>query len=254
MSWNYEDDIAWAETDDPRVLAVIRRDPEPFAPDGDALAPAYWTDGRRAGDVYHDAESDEIAEAYHAARDYWTNWDYDHGRRLPVDVDTLVARYLWIFYGATFAELSSSGDDVVIFDTPGFRRHVGAEPLDEAWTVHGVTAPGRGMVEVTYVGSRPDAEAWFRTCYPEHYVTTAQRITSLDGDAAEWQAFLDGDVFGVGYAVNEARTIDDGEPDIDDFDVEIECWGFAGDKYAMREAHEAADYAATKLDPILPLA
>src|SRR5690606_22476319 len=74
-TWDRDYSRAWAPTMDPRILAVIERDTDPYAPDGDAYAPAYFRGdyGRLspAGDTYRDAEADEVAEAWHRARDYY---------------------------------------------------------------------------------------------------------------------------------------------------------------------------------------
>src|SRR5690606_3540244 len=149
-TWDRDYSRAWAPTMDPRILAVIERDTDPYAPDGDAYAPAYFRGdyGRLspAGDTYRDAEADEVAEAWHRARDYYVNWHYSHPRARRLDADKLTARYLRIFYGASYREVSSTihrGYDVVIFDTPGWREHTGA--VDPAtWRVSSVTAPGQG--------------------------------------------------------------------------------------------------------------
>lgn len=55
-----------------------------------------------------------------------------------------------------------------------------------------------------------------------------------------WGAFIDGDVYGVGYAVNPLR-IDPAAPvDLDDgeWDVNLEVWGFYGTEYARESALE----------------
>lgn len=181
----------YAETDDPRVLAVIQLDQEPQAPDGDGQAPAYWLEHRhgwttgRAGDVYHDEQSDRAAAAYVEALEAF------YGRR---DREAIAARYLHIFHGITALELlrDGSGASVLIFDTPNYREHVGGIAGDDP----------------------------------------------LQGEREEWRAYLDGDVYGIGYAVNAERTTTETPVgDVwDDFDVTIECWGFAGRDYAESEA------------------
>jgi hypothetical protein len=54
----------------------------------------------------------------------------------------------------------------------------------------------------------------------------------------EVRAYLDGEVFGIGYAVCEGRV--DAEIDIPDdlegFEVTMTCWGFYGEDYAKRSA------------------
>ena len=206
--WYDADDysLAYAETADPRVLAVIQLDQEPSAPYGDALAPAYYLGLRyhwmteRAGDVYHDEQSDRAAAAYAEALGHFC------GRR---DREEVAARYLRIFHGVTaLHRLGGDSDaDVLIFDTPSYREHVGMPP------------------------------------------TLAD---SLEGERNEWRAYLDGDVYGIGYAVNPNRTTAETpvEDVWDDFEVEIECWGV----YGRDRAEESAarfDYGAPELAPLI---
>lgn len=77
----------------------------------------------------------------------------------------------------------------------------------------------------------------------------------IDGDVEAWQAYLDGDVYGVGYAVNESRVIDDGEPvalDDGSWDVDIQSWGFYGEKYA-KETALRFDYGRPDLPQMLSI-
>lgn len=197
--------LAYAETADPRVLAVIQLDQEPSAPYGDALAPAYCLEHRydwtteRAGDVYHDGQSDRAAAAYAEALEHF------YGRR---DREAIAARYLHIFHGITALHLlqDGSGAGVLIFDTPNYREHVGGIAGDDP----------------------------------------------LKGEREEWRAYLDGDVYGIGYAVNEARTTAETPVgDVwDDFDVQIECWGFYGRDYA-EESAAAFEMGAPDLAPLI---
>lgn len=78
---------------------------------------------------------------------------------------------------------------------------------------------------------------------------------SVKSMADEVRNVLDGDVYGIGYAVNAGRVTD--ETPVaecwDDFDQNIECWGFIGDEYA---ATAAADFemGRPELHPLLPAA
>lgn len=183
----------YAETDDPRVLAIIQHDMEPQAPYGDALAPAYWLDhqggwsAERAGSVFHDDASDAAAAAYAALIGYYLQWRDDR--------EEVAARHLRIFHGITALEMLSdgSGRRLMIFDTPSYRERVGM-PDD-----------------------LPDP---------------------LAGEREEWRAYLDGDAFGIGYAVNLDRTTT--ETPVSEawsgFDVEMQCWGFYGREHAKESA------------------
>lgn len=206
-TWRYlgtEDVHSYAETDDPRVIALIALDFDAQAPWGDALAPAYWTDYRgwhgwsaeRAGEVYHGGNSDEVADAYVRARDYFG--DYDKAER-----------FLKIFYGVTDVRTVTStvyqgGREILIFETPDYLEHIGA------------TEPG-----------------------------------SLDGDVAEWRAYLDGEVYGIGCAINPDRVDFTDDVDLADFDVTYECWGFYGEDYAKQSALE--EFLPVLDQPLLPL-
>lgn len=196
----------YAETADPRVLAVIQLDQEPQAPDGDALAPAYYLEHRyewtteRAGGVCHDDQSDAAASAYAEALTAF------YGHR---DREQIAARYLRIFHGITALEMLSdgSGARLMIFDTPNYREHTGM-PLTLA--------------------------------------------DPLEGERNEWRAYLDGDVYGIGYAVNPERvTAETPIGDVwDDFEVEIECWGFYGRDYA-EESAAAFEMGTPDLAPLI---
>lgn len=248
-TWGRDYNRAWAPTTDPRILAVVERDADPLPPGGDVFAPAYLRDRgdlSPIGDTYRDAEADDVAEAWQRARDYFVNWHYSHPRARRLDADKLTARYLRIFYGASYREVSSTihrGYDVVIFDTPGWREHTGA--VDPAtWRVSSVTAPGAGLVTTEHVGmTEAEARAAHLAGLPDadqRRITRAERVSILDGDAAEWQAYLDGDVYGIGYAIRDDGAAIGDDVDLDELEVEVNVWGYYGEEYAQREALEQA--------------
>lgn len=75
----------------------------------------------------------------------------------------------------------------------------------------------------------------------------------LDGEIEELTAWLEGNVFGVGYGVHAGRVIDTGGSlDIEDYEITIECWGFYGETYAIETA-ERFDYGAPDLPTMLDL-
>ena len=222
-TWTDTDDYtrAFAPTDDPRLLAVIERDPEPHAPDGDALAPAYWIEysseyrARVAGDTYQDDESEALAARWVQARShfrYTAGYRYDGlSMAMIVKSEAMLERWARVFYETTFEFVEHPEGDVLLLNTPSYRAHIGSDGAEAA------------------------------------------AANFLEGDVAEWRAYLDGDVYGIGYAVNEERVMDDGEPvDLDDFEVTIECWGFSGEDYAKESA---ASFGAGKPDlaDMLPL-
>lgn len=188
---------AFATTDDPRVIAVIKRDDEWGGGhiDGDAYAPAFYWDrywgqiDGEAGSTYQHDEAREILERIADARSIFQS------RRMPW---ATVERYAWIFYGTTMHQVSSSIDQstqVVILNTPAWREYVG---LDES---------------------------------------RAREDGIMDGDIQSWTAALDGEAYGIGYAVLEGHVLDDGEePEFSDYALTIECWGFLGEDYAKQSA------------------
>ena len=221
-TWDNNYSRAWAETSDPRVLAIIERDTDSQGPDSDALAPAYWIEYRactyesngRAGSTFND---DDAAEAYMVAR---TRAPY----RPPVSSEEFAARYMRIFHGTTVAivrsRVNQGGSTVLLLNTPAFRAHIGIDNADGSRALNGAGSP------------------------------TADEIAlSLDGEMQEFQAWLDGDVYGVGHAVNPERISHDDEIDLDTFDVELTCWGFYGEDYAKEAALEM-DYETPNLAPL----
>lgn len=253
-------EIGFATTDDPRVVAVIQRDDERSADetiDGDVYAPAFWYDRdrggfTRAGSTFMDAASEEIAERVEQARDRFMY------RRLP---NTVIARYAWIFHETTFEQVSSTIDrdaQVVIFNTPSWREHVGitADLLDR-FKVTSITGPGQGVItETVQAGTELEAQAIHLAQHPleeGRRVTRVERETALTGEVETWQGYLNGDVFGIGWAVNEGRVLDDGhEIDLEDtnWDIEIQCWGFIGETYAQQSA-AAFEHGEPELEELL---
>ena len=190
--WHDTDDwqVQYHETDDPRILAVIRMDSEPESPDYDAQAPAVigyeW--GRRANTRtigWNDrtgTHADPVADAWLKARN-----EYDD--------EDLADRFVRIFHGVrAIHHLRSSVDQyswAVVFDDPAWRDAMGITP---------------------------------------------ETVLDRDNLASEVQAYLDGDVYGIGYAVFPERTTHETPVEYDDFEELIECWGFYGDDYAREAA------------------
>lgn len=129
----------------------------------------------------------------------------------------VVERYLRIFHGAAFTTLAgpSQGDTLVIFDSPAHRELMGHF-------------------------ARRDLSHW-----------TADEF--LRGDIDTWQAYIDGDVWGIGYAVLEERVTTETPVDLDgqDWDVSIEGWGFAGIEWAREGV--TSEIAFPDLPTLLPL-
>lgn len=182
---DFEHETHYAQTSDPRVLAIIEREadyPREFFMDGDCICPTYYLDYR--GDITYQGgdRDDDVADAWNRAR-----------RELSYEA---TKRYMWIFHGTRFfGGIIEPGDrdgEWIVFNTPQLRKNAGL--------------PDERALE--------DARSWGR-------------------EVGKW---LDGDVWSVGYAINEGRRLHDVEIDFDEFTVEIGCGGFIGEDYAKSEA------------------
>lgn len=180
-----------------RVRLVWQTDPE--HPDGDALPPVvripdYRGDAEYVSDYRPaDLDASRLGEAWRQLND----WEK-------------LERWLRMFYGATTVHQFGNNRDVtlVMFDTPDWREHVGAEVKD-------------GKVD-------------------------------LSGDRAEWQAWLDGDVYGVivetrataSTVVRDSVTgevIRESEDEV--WEHEDASYGYYGTEHAELEARQQlADY------------
>lgn len=232
--WTFINDYneAYAPTNDPRIVAVIKRDEyeATFSSclDGDAILPTYLIDGDRADHVggYDDDESlaNSIVEAYQRFL-YAAGYRYNG---LTGDMMTkaraMTARWAWIFHGTTFNRGTYQGAyDVLIMNTPDFREHVGAGEYAAVRT--------QTMEEI-----RAAAQEWCNS------------MTSEVADIA------DGNVYGIGYATYPERVTDEEPIDLDDgnWNIEIEVWGFVGDDYA-KESAAAFEAGDPQLPEMLPL-
>lgn len=197
-TWTWADNYctAWAETDDPRVLAVIQRDDMADSPNYDSTPPTLigyeW--GSRADFTTIGGKSN-APDAWLRARKEW-------------DEDT-ADRFVRIFYGVRHVHYLRSSIDqyvwAVVFDAADWREDMGIEPDTEL---------------------------------------TSEDLTG------EVQAYLDNDVYGIGYAVNEGRVTDETPVDFSTFVPELVCWGFYGEKYAMESAI-AFEHGRPDLDTLL---
>lgn len=207
-------DYAYAETSDPRVIAIIERDndaTEPPYDDGQAPTLYGYDYGSRANYTPVDRADTGIPDAYIKAIEVF-------------DEDT-AQRFLRIFYGVTaYHYIRSSHDQYSyahVWDAPAWREH------------NGIPTPS--------------------TETPTPIVFTRDQL------AGEQSAYLNGDVYGVGYAVNPARVTTETPIGIDplndpsfDWELTIECWGFYGDEYAKETAAEFT-YGEPQLPAMLPI-
>lgn len=211
--------VAFATTSDPRVLAVIERENEYGGNHigGDAYAPAFYIERGsvdEAGSTFTDDASRHIAERYAEARSRLVNWHYGRRGKYQLDYERIVRRWLRIFHATTIDSASSSIDR-------GTEVTIFNTPT---WREH-----------IGGVGPDP------------------LREDCLAGDQESWKAALDGEVFGVGWASNVGRVMDDGEtPNPLDvaWTLSTEVWGFLGEEYAKREA-AGFEHGDPDLDPML---
>ena len=82
-------------------------------------------------------------------------------------------------------------------------------------------------------------------------IDTAEREMWL----GDWRAYFDGEVFGVGYLVDESWVgeVDDEVIDARMGEVEMECWGLYGEEYAA-EVAQSMEFLGVELSPMLPTA
>lgn len=229
VTWSDDYETGYVETPDPRVLAIIKRDRDSEGPDGDSYAPAVWLEYRNgwcsngaAGATFQD---DDSVSAYLEARNrapYYANRGRNAGR-YAIDSEEFAARYMRAFH-ATAVELVTGQDStILLLNTPAFRAHVG---IDNPDGTRSTGADGEPMADSVAL--------------------------SLDGESAEFSAWLDGDVYGVGYAVNPARVTEETPVDYSDgsWEESLECWGFFGEEYALESAI-AFEHGAPNLPTLL---
>ena len=213
-TWDNNEDYTtyYAQTDDPRVLAVIVRDDDATFErclDGDAILPTFMIDRDTPSHVGGYDEDTELAQRIIEARD---RFQYAAGYRY----DEALARWAWVFHGTTLNRGHYGYNyayDILVLNTPGFREHIGhAEPQ-----------------------TRDEAQKW------------------VDSMTSEIANIADGDVYGIGWATFEERVLEDGEPiDLDDWNIEAQCWGFVGEEYA-KESAARWEAGAPELPAMLPI-
>lgn len=197
----------WAETEDPRVLAVITRDEDAEKPNEWCGCAPYVTlnddyDYGQPGCGFKGCSqcsaSRRAVEAYERALSNFKNSWYDSG----AEPEDMAQRYMRIFHGADkFHAVTDStnrdGTGVLVFTT-------------QEW------------VDACFEGGHEIPEGWHELVY--------------EGAEESWTQYFEGDVWGVGEAVNPLRTSHDEEVDFCDFSETYNCWGFYGEEYAKEEA------------------
>lgn len=217
--------IGYCETEDPRILAVLECNEystlnELF--DGDAITPIYYREYRSHGRLDHGGgyDDDTVASAWTEAYNRAPHVRYQHSYygteyRPVVDPADFADRFVRIFHGAE-VEHTSGGyrpdGEYLIFDTPTYRKHIDDTP------------------------DRVSREA-------------------VEAMAEDVRRALDGEVYGIGYATSSTRTTTETPVDLDDPDqdwnVDMQCWGYIGNEYAATQAL-AFEAGKPTLPPMLP--
>jgi hypothetical protein len=118
--WIYSNDgiTRYSETEDPRVVLVVKLDEEPEAPDYESAAPGYWMDYTYGYtlDYAGGYRADDEADAYRRALDAL-------GREVA-------DRYMRAFHGTDVAYYDGPvrGQRLVVLDTPAWRKEMGFIP------------------------------------------------------------------------------------------------------------------------------
>lgn len=87
----------------------------------------------------------------------------------------------------------------------------------------------------------------------ESWGQTGETLETSDPESPEWQAFIDGEVFGI--RVEQGRDFDDdGDPQVWDEVDDSACWGYYSEEYARQAALEQLDFEVQHIaEGMLPL-
>lgn len=205
---SFDSETQVATTSDPRVLAIIQREPDyprEFLMDGDLINPTYYEEMSH----YRDSvtrqggyQDDEVAEAYRQATSRFRD-------------DEVRARFMKIFYDTEMAFASEPGDrsgQWVIFSTPEFRKACGNDRPD-----HDAKEDVRTWANV--VQNWLDGDVW-----SVGYATLEGRV--LDGgdiNYSEWDEVIGcGGFVGEDYAKKEAASFGYEQPELPELmDLEV---------------------------------
>lgn len=216
--WTWTDDYqtGWAPTNDPRVVCVIKRADE-------------YGGGHIDGDAYAPAfyfERGNITDAGSTFMD-------DASRHIAERYQTARTYFVNRHYAKGGAQMR--------YD------RVAERYLAIFWET-----------SLTYVSSSIEqgyAVHIFNTPTFRAHVGWEGDWKSIDVNKEDWQSALDGDVFGVGYAVYEERVTDEEPVDIEDgnWNISIEVHGYLGEDYA-KESAEAFEAGEPELPEMLAIA
>lgn len=214
--------VAYATTSDPRVVAVIERDDDTSIGsilDGDAILGVYGVEyigEYRTNPLGGYGDDEELAQRIVDAR---SQFQYAAGYR----------------YNGLSGEMITKSIAML-------RRW--------AWIFHGTAFEifhenGDEFLVLNSLGFREHVE--WGECTQEDAQESAHEAS------LEVSKVLAGNVFGIGWATNVGRVMDDEAP-IDPTDsawtMNMECWGFIGEEYA-KTAAAAFEHGSPDLEPML---
>lgn len=207
--WTSGDDYsyAYAETSDPRVVAVIKNDQYATFEenlDGDAIFPTFMIDGDSVSHIGGHNVSEDIARRIVEAQ---SRFRYAAGYRYNglshhhiAKSEAMLTRWAKIFHETAFNRGQygyQSAYDVIVLSTPEYREHVGD---------------------------------------PEGGPSLEAEQAQVDAFTSEISNIADGYVYGIGWAINMDRLSHTDPVEYFEFDENIEVWGFVGEDYAKESA------------------
>lgn len=206
INWNDTNDYMtqWAETEDPRVLTVITRDEEPLRMDNCGATPFVPLNRHYDYDTPWCGYSvcDQCVAAERAVSLYKNALQhFENSWTFGGDAEEAARRYMKIFHNSQFRSVRDhtdrDGGGVLLFTT-------------QEW------------VDSLFSGGHE---------VPPNFV-----LENFTGEAADWTQYFEGDVWGIGHAINPERSSHDEEVDLSEFEATYDCWGFYGEEYAKEEA------------------
>lgn len=203
--------VGFAETADPRVVAILQRDEYPDTPDGDCYAPTYWASPHDRPQFVTGYDDDGTALSILGR---FTEADSRFSDAHGWGMARVMERWLAIFHGTAIRIIETSqyrnDTPLVMLDTPEWRKHVGIEG---------------GPSKDNLTPQRDEFRQWLDgEVYAVGYAVSEARTTTetpidLDDPAQGWETTID-------------------------------CWGFIGGEYAAEQALSFG-YGTPTMHPLL---
>lgn len=223
-TWSRNYEVAFATTSDPRVVAVIEQDHDfslERCLDGDAIPGVYSIE--YLGDY----------RSFHVG-------GYDGDRELAARILRARSDFRYVA-GYRYDGLSIG---MIIQSEETLKRW--------AWIFYGAAIEFFGDGSSSYMAINSQR---FRDNIDWTDCAQGDAEKSVQAVRSETMKIIEGQVYGVGFATNVGRVLDDGESiDILDplWQIEIECFGLVGEEYA-KESAAGFEYGDPILDDLLDL-